>query len=66
MARAHRGSTARTILRTLLRFGPPLIGLSVIGRAIVISVGGDIEPWLFALGVLLLLVGFVSKLVPER
>lgn len=66
MARAARRSGVRLILRTLLRFGPPLIGLFVIGRAVVISIGGDIERWQFAVGVLLLLAGFVSKLVPER
>lgn len=66
MAQAARRSGVRPILRTLLRFGPPLIGLLVIGRAVVISIGGDIERWQFALGVLLLLAGFASKLVPER
>lgn len=66
MAQARRPSTARVVLRALLRFGPPLAGLFVIGHAVVISVGGDIERWQFALGVLLLLAGFASKLVPER
>ena len=66
MAQSTRRSTSLAILRALMRFGPPLIGLIVIGRAIVISIGGDIERWQFALGVLLLLAGFASKLVPER
>ena len=66
MAQAGRRSTALAILRGLLRFGPPAIGLILIGHAIVISIGGDIERWQFALGVLLLLAGFASKLVPER
>ncbi|MDP4021853.1 hypothetical protein Q8W71_04375 [Methylobacterium sp. NEAU 140] len=50
----------------LLRFGPPLAGIALIGHAVVISVGGDIERWEFALGVLLIVAGFASKLVPAR
>ncbi len=48
-----------------LRFGLPLLGLLVFGHAILISVGGDIERWQFALGVLLIVAGFTSKLVPR-
>ncbi|MCJ2053590.1 hypothetical protein [Methylobacterium sp. J-070] len=48
-----------------LRFGMPVIGLAIFGDAIVRSVGGDIEHGRFALGVLLMLAGFTSKLVPR-
>ena len=48
-----------------LRFGLPLIGLIVFGAALVRSVGGDIALWQFALGVILVLAGFTSKLVPR-
>ncbi len=58
-------STALTTLKMALRFGLPLAGLLVFGRAVVLSVGGDIERWQFALGVLLILAGFTSKLVPR-
>ena len=66
MARSGRPGAGLTILRALLRFGPPVIGLIVGGRAGAISIGGDIERWEFALGILLILAGFASKLVPER
>ncbi|MCJ2138109.1 hypothetical protein MKK69_29360 [Methylobacterium sp. J-026] len=52
-------------IKMSLRFGLPLIGLLVFGHAVLISVGGDIERWQFALGVLLILAGFTSKLVPR-
>jgi|GEM_PF-1420752 len=52
-------------LKMALRFGLPLIGLLVFGWAVLLSVGGDIEHGLFALGVLLILAGFLSKLVPR-
>jgi hypothetical protein len=58
--------TALTVLKLVLRFGPPLVGLVVIGRAVILSIGGDIERWQFALGALLILAGFASKLVPRR
>ncbi|MET3410842.1 MULTISPECIES: hypothetical protein [unclassified Methylobacterium] len=62
-------STARAntliAVKMALRFGLPLIGLAVFGRAVVLSVGGDIERGQFALGVLLILAGFTSKLVPR-
>jgi hypothetical protein len=63
-ARATR-STLLLTLKMALRFGLPLIGLTVFGHAVLLSVGGDIEHWQFALGVLLILAGFVSKLVPR-
>jgi hypothetical protein len=47
-----------------LQFGFPLAGLIVIGHAVVISIGGDIERWQFALGVLLILLSFSARLVP--
>lgn len=54
-----------TSAKMALRFGLPLIGLLVFGHAVLISVGGDIEHWQFALGVLLILAGLTSKLVPR-
>ncbi len=65
----ERGGPSRATLRTTakmaLRFGMPVIGLAIFGDAIVRSVGGDIEHGRFALGVLLMLAGFTSKLVPR-
>lgn len=58
-------ATALTSVKMVLRFGLPLAGLVVFGDAILRSVGGDIEHWLFALGILLILAGFTSKLVPR-
>lgn len=66
MARPDRPAAGLTVLRALLRFGPPIVGLIVVGRAVVISIGGDIERWEFALGILLILAGFSARLVPER
>ncbi|WP_267358529.1 MULTISPECIES: hypothetical protein [unclassified Methylobacterium] len=64
-----RIETPRAVILTTaklgLRFGLPLLGLLVFGHAILISVGGDIERWQFALGVLLIVAGFTSKLVPR-
>jgi hypothetical protein len=59
-------STTSTALKMALRFGLPLIGLAVFGHAVLRSVGGDIEHWQFALGILLMLGGFTSKLVPRK
>lgn len=58
-------ATALTSVKMVLRFGLPLAGLVVFGDAILRSVGGDIEHWQFALGILLILAGFMSKLVPR-
>jgi small neutral amino acid transporter SnatA (MarC family) len=58
-------ATALTTVKMVLRFGLPLVGLVVFGDAILRSVGGDIEHWQFALGILLILAGFTSKLVPR-
>ena len=66
MVRAARRSTALTALRASLRFGMPAIGLVVIGHATIRSVGGDIQQWQFALGLLVIAAGFAEKLVPER
>ncbi len=52
-------------LRLALQFGFPLVGLVVIGHAVVISVGGDIERWQFALGAGLIALGFAARLVPR-
>ncbi|AWN36853.1 hypothetical protein [Methylobacterium radiodurans] len=52
-------------LRLAIRFGFPLAGLAVIGHAVVISVGGDIERWQFALGALLIALSFAARLVPR-
>ena len=53
-------------LRLAIRFGLPLAGLVVFGHAVVISVGGDIERWQFALGALLIASSFAARLVPRR
>ena len=54
-----------TILRRLLRYGLPLLGILVVGRAIVLSIGGEISKAQFALGVLLMAAGFSARLVPK-
>ena len=54
------------ILRLTIQFGFPLAGLVVIGHAVVISIGGDIERWQFALGAVLVAVSFAARLVPRR
>ena len=59
-----RRETALRALRAGLQFGFPLAGVIVIGHALVISIGGDIERWQFALGVALILLGFSARLVP--
>ena len=51
-------------LRLILQFGFPLAGLLVIGHAVILSIGGDIERWLFGVGVGLVLLGFSARLVP--
>ena len=59
-----RGDGALRALRGALQFGFPLARLIVIGHAVIISIGGDIERWQFALGVLLILLGFSARLIP--
>ena len=54
-----------TSAKMALRFGMPLIGLIILGDAVVRSVGGDIEHGQFAFGALFILAGFASKLVPR-
>ncbi len=53
------------ILRLAIRFGLPLAGLAMIGHAVVISVGGDIERWQFALGALMVASSFAARLIPR-
>ncbi|WP_375462723.1 hypothetical protein [uncultured Methylobacterium sp.] len=54
-----------TALRLLLRYGLPLLGLLLIGRAVVVSIGGEIEKGQFALGVLLMALSVSARLVPK-
>jgi hypothetical protein len=61
-----RPTTWRTPLRLVLRFGPPIIGIVVIGGAIVASIGGEISHARFALGIVLIALGFTARLVPGR
>ncbi|GEP06996.1 hypothetical protein [Methylobacterium oxalidis] len=58
--------TWRTPLRLAIRFGLPLVGVFVIGRAVAASIGGNIERGQFALGILLIALGFASRLVSGR
>lgn len=60
-----RRATVLTVVKLSLRFGLPLLGLLVFGQAVLRSVGGDIAHGQFALGILLVLAGFTSKLVPR-
>ncbi|KAB1076089.1 hypothetical protein [Methylobacterium planeticum] len=59
-------TTWRTPLRLVLRFGPPILGIVVIGSAIVASIGGEISRARFAFGLGLIVLGFASRLVPGR
>ncbi|GJE46521.1 hypothetical protein [Methylobacterium soli] len=61
-----RPRTWRTPLRLVLRFGPPILGIVVIGSAIVASIGGEISHARFALGIILIALGFSARLVPGR
>ena len=56
----------RAVLRATLRFGLPLVGIVVIVRATVASIGGDIDKGRFALGLLLILLSLTARLVPKR
>ncbi|MGU3537862.1 hypothetical protein [Methylobacterium sp. A54F] len=53
-------------LRLAVRFGLPIVGLLILGHAIVISIGGYIEKGQFALGILFLSLGFTARLIPKR
>ncbi|UMY17218.1 hypothetical protein MMB17_21695 [Methylobacterium organophilum] len=64
-AREPPRRTWRTPLRLALRFGPPLLGLVIVFRCIVASIGGEISQPGFALGIALIAAGFVSRLVPH-
>lgn len=58
--------TWRTPLRQVLCFGLPLAGIVVIGRAMVASIGGRIEPAQFALGLLLVVLSVSARPVRGR
>ncbi|MEA1835030.1 hypothetical protein U8607_23315 [Methylobacterium durans] len=60
------GMTWRTPLRLAIRFGLPIVGIVTVGRAIVASIGGAIERGQFALGILLIALGFASRMVRGR
>ncbi|AWN42052.1 hypothetical protein [Methylobacterium durans] len=60
------GMTWRTPLRLAIRFGLPIVGIVIVGRAIVASIGGAIERGHFALGILLITLGFASRIVRGR
>lgn len=61
-----KARTWRTPLRLVLRFGFPILGIVVIARAMLASVGGDIQPARFALGLLLIVLTLSARLVPGR
>ncbi|GJE60188.1 hypothetical protein [Methylobacterium trifolii] len=48
------------------RLGLPPLGVVVVGRATIASIGGDIDKGRFALGVILIPAGFSACLVPKR
>jgi hypothetical protein len=56
----------RTALRTVLTLGPPVVGVVLIGQAVVVSIGGDIRRWEFALGAALIVIGFAGRYVTSR
>ncbi|TGE02348.1 hypothetical protein [Methylobacterium nonmethylotrophicum] len=56
----------RRILRLVLTVVPPLVGVVLIGQAVVVSIGGDIRRWQFVLGAICLCLTFAGRLVPEE
>jgi hypothetical protein len=56
----------RRALRTALTVVPPLVGVFLIGQAVVASIGGDIRRWEFVLGAVCLCLTFAGRLVPEE
>ncbi|KMO40336.1 hypothetical protein ACQVP2_00955 [Methylobacterium aquaticum] len=56
----------RRTLRLLLTVVPPLVGVVLIGQAVVDSIGGDIRRWQFVLGAACLCLTFAARLVPEE
>lgn len=54
------------VLRILIKAGFPVAGVLVLGHACVIAIGGNIRRGEFALGFVLILLSFASKLVPKR
>ncbi|MGY2051150.1 hypothetical protein [Methylobacterium sp. JK268] len=63
---ADRPTTWRTPLRLALTAGPPLVGIVLIGQAVVASIGGDIRRWEFALGAVCLVLTVAGRLVPRE
>ncbi|MCF4127177.1 hypothetical protein [Methylobacterium sp. SyP6R] len=53
-------------LRLVLTVVPPLVGVVLIGQAVVDSIGGDIRRWQFALGAVCLCLTVAGRLVPEE
>ena len=56
--------TVRAGLRLVFRL-LPVAGVAVIGHASVVSIGGDIRPLEFLLGLVLIGATFLAGLVPE-
>jgi hypothetical protein len=56
----------RKVLRLALTVVPPLVGVVLIGQAVVASIGGDIRRWEFVLGAVCLCLTFAGRLVPEE
>lgn len=56
----------RRSLRLALTVVPPLVGVFLIGQAVVASIGGDIRRWEFVLGAVCLCLTFAGRLVPEE
>ncbi|WP_288588073.1 hypothetical protein [uncultured Methylobacterium sp.] len=56
----------RRVLRLLLTVVPPLVGIVLIGQAVVASIGGDIRRWEFILGAACLCLTFAGRLVPDE
>lgn len=61
----RRGVPWRTALAMLLRYGLPPAGILVVGRAIVLSIGREIEKGQFALSVVLMALTVSARLVPK-
>jgi hypothetical protein len=60
-----RGGWRRT-LRLALTVVPPLVGVVLIGQAVVASIGGDIRRWEFTLGAVCLCLTSAGRLVPKE
>ena len=66
MAARSSGRSWRRVLRLVLTVVPPLVGVVLIGQAVVASIGGDIRRWQFVLGAVCLCLTFAGRLVPEE